>query len=329
MKSRETQAVVIDGRNVNLSNASKVLFPHDGITKGEVLAYYAAVARWILPHLKDRPLTLERYPDGIEGSSFFEKNIPRGAPDWVQTVRVESSGSRKPDPKPGTIDFIVCNDASTLLWLVNLGAFVMHIWTSRVGSLDVPDFVLFDLDPFEGCTVTTLATVALELKETLAAIGLTPLVKTTGGSGLHVVVPLAPTYTYDDAKAFAELVARQVAKRAPKLTTLERTVAARPKATVYLDYVQVGKGKTIAPPYGLRAREGAPVSMPISWEEVEAMKPRRSKDTTTEMRRFTLKNALARLQKDGDLWGNMGSKRAGAKLEPALAKAKRAWQMEK
>ena len=324
--------LTVEGKTLAVSNLGKVLYPApDHVTKGQILAFYRDIAPYLLPHLARRPLTLERYPDGITGSSFFEKNVPRGAPEWLQTTRVaHGMYSSQHNPKRPHIDFVVADDLPSLLWLVNLGSFVMHIWTSRVETLDQPDWVLFDLDPGDGCTVKTMALVALEVRAALDAIGLPSLVKTTGGHGLHVIVPLAPGYDYDEAKAFAELVARRVESQVPELVTLERTIAKRPAGRIYFDYVQVGRGKTMTPPYILRAKQGAPVSMPLEWSEVEAMKKSRSTDTTTEMRKFTLHNALARLAEKGDLWAAVAGPKAnatggGAKLEPALKKAAKAW----
>jgi bifunctional non-homologous end joining protein LigD len=188
----------IGGRRIALSNQDKVLWPRDGYTKGDLVAYYRAVSPWMLPHLAARPLTMERYPNGIDQSSFFEKHKPRGMPEWIPTVTVPSDRGHS-----SAIEFIVCNDEATLAYVANLAAIVLHVWTSRVGSLDVPEFVFFDLDPWEGCTLKTLATVAVALRDALAQIGLESFVKSSGGSGLHVAVPLAPTYGYDVVKLFA------------------------------------------------------------------------------------------------------------------------------
>ena len=315
---RTTETVEIGGHSLVLSNDAKVLWPEDGYTKGDLIRYYREVAPFILPHLAHRPLTLQRYPDGIHGESFFEKNAPRGLPDWIETVGVPSDGARR-----GEVRFVVCNDEAALVWVANLASIVLHVWTSRVESLDTPEFIFFDLDPDEGCTLATLATVALGLRDTLAEIGLTPLLKSSGGSGLHVAIPLAPEYTYEQAKGFAELVARHLNARMPDLTTLLRMPAKRPKGTVYLDYVQVGKGKTLVAAYSARPRAGAPVSMPLEWNEVEAMARKRAKETEGEFARFTLKNAPARLAERGDLWGGAHWKQQ--RLEPALEKARTAW----
>ncbi len=316
---RTTETLVIDGRTLVLSNRDKVLWPEDGYTKGDLVAYYRSVVPWIVPHLRDRPLTLERYPDGVGGQSFFEKHAPRGLPSWIPTVGVPSDSGRR-----DRIDFIVCNDEPALVYVANLAAVVLHVWTSRVSSLDVPDFVLFDLDPFEGCTLATLSKVALGLRAALAEIGLGPLVKSSGGSGLHVAVPLVPEYSYDVARNFAELAARTVHGRFPALTTLERMPARRPRGTVYLDYVQVGKGKTLVAPYSVRARAKAPVSMPLDWSEIEAMSRKRAKDTEGEFTRFTVRNVPAQLGRRGDLWGDEAWQ--PQRLEPALEKAQGTWQ---
>jgi bifunctional non-homologous end joining protein LigD len=319
MAAKRTQVVEIEGRTLAISNVDKVLWPEDGYTKGELIAYYRAVSRWLLPHLENRPLTLQRWPDGVDAESFFEKNAPRGLPDWVPTHTVESEGGRH-----SAIRYIVCNDEPTLAYVANLASITVHVWMSRIGELDNPDYVLFDLDPWEGCTVGTLAKVALAVRESLEPIGLKTLVKTSGSSGLHVVVPLKPLYDYAAVKTFAELIARHVESRCPGDVTLERITGKRPKGTVYIDYLQVGKSKTIVPPYVVRAKRGAPVSMPLSWDEVSAMRKRRAADTTTEMRKFTIANVPAILAERGDAWSAaLGSKQ---RLEPALKRARSVWE---
>ena len=200
------------------------------------------------------------------------------------------------------LTFMVCDNEATLAHVANLAAIVLHVWYSHKPTLDVPDFILIDLDPWEGCTLATLARVALAVREELANIGVTPLVKTTGGSGLHVVVPLEPRYEWDIAKGFAELVARRIHDVLPDATTLERATAKRKSGTVYLDYVQVGRGKTYVAPFSARPRDGAPVSMPIEWSEVEAMRRKRSKETSPEMTRWTIKNVPKLVAKNGNPW---------------------------
>ena len=314
--ARET--VEIGDRTLQLSNRAKVLWPDDGYTKGDLVAYYRAIVPFVLAHVANRPLTLQRYPDGIDGPSFFEKNASKTLPAWIPTVTVPSEFGKRE-----TIRFVLCNDEATLAYVANLAAIVLHVWTSHAGSLDVPEFVFFDLDPHDGCTLATLAKTALALRDLLASVGLDPLVKSSGGSGLHVVVPLEASYTYDACKAFAEITARTLHAKLPETTTLERAPAKRPRGSVYLDYVQVGRGKTLVAPYSVRARAKAPVSMPLPWEEVAAMARKRAKDTEPEFARYTLKNAPALLERRGDLWGEAYWKRQ--RLEPALEKARTLW----
>jgi bifunctional non-homologous end joining protein LigD len=310
-------AVTIGGRQLQLSNRDKVLWPRDGFTKGDLIAYYRAVAPWLVPHVSGRPLTLERYPNGIDAPGWWEKQIPRGLPGWVHTVVTNAATKRE------RLEFIVADDEASLAYVANLAAIVLHVWYSRVGSLEVPDFVLIDLDPWEGCTLATLAKVALLVRDELAAIGVAPLVKTTGGSGLHLVVPLEPRYDWEVAKSFAELIARRAHDRLPDLTTLERTTSRRPRGTVYLDYVQVGKGKTYVAPFSVRARDGAPVSMPIGWDEVEAMRRKRARETAGEMARWTIANVPRLLAKQGDPWSEGWHPH---RLETALSTARSHWE---
>jgi bifunctional non-homologous end joining protein LigD len=313
---RVESTVEIDGRSVVLSNPDKILFPRDEYAKRDLVAYYRTMAPAILPYLRDRPLTIERFPDGIDGETWWAKDKPRGLPAWVRTVAVDASTRRD------HIDFIVCNDEATLAYVANLGSIVLHVWYSHVPTLDTPDFILIDLDPYE-CGIAVLARVALRFREELENIGLHPLVKTTGGSGLHVVIPLEPHYDYDMAKNFAQLLAHRVNQVAPDDTTLERTIAKRPKGTVYLDFVQVGRGKTFVAPFSVRARDGAPVSMPLRWPEVEAMRRKRASGTEGEMARWTIANVPKLVEKNGDPWAEAGW--VPQRLEPALETARSLW----
>ncbi len=320
-RGKEASSLELGGRSLSITNRSKVLWPKDGYTKGDLIDYYRAVARWIVPFLAGRPLTLERFPDGVDEPSFFEKHSPRGRPAWVRTVAIASGSA-----KGGKIEYVVCDDEATLVYLANLAAIVLHAWTSRLPALEHPDFMLFDIDPWEGCTLATLARVTLAFGETLREIGLEPLVKTSGASGFHVVVPLAGGYTYAIVKMFAELVARRVHALHPKLTTLERMTAKRPAGTVYLDYVQVGEGKTVVAPYSVRARPGAPVSMPLGWEAVAPLAVRPDPDASRAFGGYTIATAPALLAERGDLWG--AAAWVPQHLEAALAKARRLWAKE-
>jgi bifunctional non-homologous end joining protein LigD len=315
--------MTVGSRTLSVSNLDKVLWPRDGYTKGDLIAYYEMVAALMVPHIAQRPLTLERYPNGIDASSFFEKQMPKGTPEWMGRVTIPNSSGRR-----ATITYVVCNDAPSLVYLGNLASIILHAWTSRVDSLDEPDFVIFDLDPGEECTLNTLATVAIAIRDMLATIGLKPLVKTSGGYGLHLELPLARGYTYDTAKLFAELIAQRIGEQLGDLVSLQRTVAKRKASAVYLDYVQVGRGKTMVAPYSVRARDGAPVSMPLDWSEVEAFVRKRGKRSPLdEFAVFNIKTAPKRLERDGDLWAGKAWK--PARLEPALAKAQKLWAASK
>ncbi len=315
----ERTPVTVGSRRLSFSNLDKVLWPRDGYTKGDLIEYYRAVAGVILPYLNERPLTLQRYPDGIDGFSFFEKHLPKGVPDWVDRVTASSAeGGKK-------VTYVVCNDEPTLAYVANLAAIVLHAWTSRVQTLDDPDFVFFDVDPGEKCTLKTLATVTLAIRDTLEGIGLKSLVKTSGGMGLHVFVPLAEGYTYETAKLFAELLARQVAHNLGSAVTLERTVSKRDPKAVYLDYVQVGRGKTYVVAYSVRARDGAPVSTPLEWDEVEAFARKRGATMPEDaFAAFTMRTAPKRLKSRGDPWAGAAWKKQ--RLEGAIARAQTTWR---
>lgn len=316
--SPERVPVTVGSHRLSFSNLDKVLWPRDGYTKGDLIDYYRSIAGVIVPYLKDRPLTLQRYPDGIDGFSFFEKRLPKGVPDWVDRVTASSAeGGKK-------VTYVVCNDEATLAYVANLASIVLHAWTSRVKSLDEPDFVFFDVDPGESCTVKTLATVTLGIRDALAAIGLNALVKTSGGMGLHAFVPLADGYTYETAKLFAELLARHVAGRLGDAVTLERAIAKRNPSAVYLDFVQVGRGKTYVVPYSVRARDGAPVSTPLDWSEVEALARKRGSSRPADaFAAYTIRTTAKRLQSRGDPWSGAAWKKQ--RLEGAIARAQKLW----
>jgi bifunctional non-homologous end joining protein LigD len=311
--------VVVDGRTVTLTNQDKVLFPNDGYTKGDLVAYYRAVAPVILPYLRDNPLTMERFPDGIGvARGIWEKQMPRYTPEWVHRVTIKPSTG-----EPREVTYVVVDDEATLVWVANLAAITLHIWYSHVPTIDVPDVILFDLDPGERTPLARLARVALAFREELANVGIRAYVKTTGGMGLHVIVPLEPHYDYDVAKGVSELVARRIHAVLPNDTTLERAIARRPDDRVYLDWVQVGKGKTYVAPFSVRARDGAPVSMPLAWTDVEPMRRKRAPETTAEMRRWTIANVPKLVAKHGDPWRAEGW--APQSLDDALTRAKALW----
>jgi bifunctional non-homologous end joining protein LigD len=302
---------------VELKRPDKVLFPADGYTKADLALYYDAVARWMVPYLKDRPLSLERFPNGISQPSFFEKNVPRGAPPWLRTELV-SGGERHSD-----VRYIVCDDRETLAYLANLAAITLHVWTSRLVHLEAPDYVFFDLDPGDRCPLRRTVSVALELRSLLAEIGLKSLVKTSGGSGLHVLVPLKPVYDYAIVRAFGELIARRLAEVLPDDITLVRATARRPADLVYFDFVQIGHGKTMVAPYTVRARDGAPVSMPIAWSVVEKMRASRAPNVVKLFQTWTIATVPSLLRRNGDAWA--GAFARPQSLERAVKTSRSKW----
>jgi bifunctional non-homologous end joining protein LigD len=296
-------ALDIEGHRLKLTNLNKVFYPGEGINKRDVINYYDAVAPLILPHLRDRPLSLKRYPNGIHEQYFFQKDAEGKVPDWVHLEPIFS------DHNQDKIHYIICNDRATLIYLANLASIDQNPWMSRVGSLDNPDFALIDLDPTEGCPYSQIVEAAQLVKKTLDSIGLAGYPKTTGGDGMHIYIPLEPVYTYEQVRSFAELLSILVINRNPDLFTTPRTVARRKKAKVYFDYLQISSAKTIAAPYVLRAHPGAPVSTPLDWSEVKA---------GLEPGQFNIHNAMDRFARTGDLFEGVLTK--PQRLEPALEK---------
>jgi bifunctional non-homologous end joining protein LigD len=292
----------VDGHRLKFTNLNKVFYPREGYVKRDIINYYHAVAPLILPYLKDRPLSLKRYPDGIEGEYFFQKNAALGTPDWLHSELIESEHRGEP------IKFLFAEDEASLLYLANLGCIDQNPWMSRFGSLEYPDFMLIDLDPVS-CTFDRIVEAALLVKKILDALGLQGVPKTTGGDGLHVYVPLEPIYSYSQVRSFAEIIARLATSERPELFTTPRSVAQREKGRVYFDYLQIVEGKTIAAPYVLRAFPGAPAATPLRWEEViSSLTPDK----------FTLATVLDRFARVGDLFSPVLTN--PQKLEPALEK---------
>jgi bifunctional non-homologous end joining protein LigD len=247
-------------REVPFSNLKKIYWPADKYTKGDLIDYYRLVAPSLLPYLRDRPLVLTRYPDGIEGKSFFQKDAPDFVPEWVRTVRQWSEDPHR------EIDYIVCDDVESLLYVVNLGSIPLHMWGSRVAALERPDWCILDLDP-KGAPFSDVVTVAHSIHARCSAIELPHYIKTTGSSGLHVMIPLGQQLTYDQCRSFGELLARLTVDDLSGISTITRQVERR-SGKVYVDYLQNGRGKTIVAPYSVRPLPGAPVSAPLEWNEV-------------------------------------------------------------
>ena len=283
-------------RVLRLSNLDKVFWPEEGITKGDLLAYYRDVAGVLVPHLENRPFTMKRYPDGAFGKFFFQKDAPKHMPEWIarKAFRATSRESRQ----KRMISYPLVNDELALLWMVNMGCIDMNVWYSRVDKPERPDFVLFDLDPSPDVGFKETVQVALLVKEVLDALELEGFPKTSGSDGIHVLVPVARRYTYADTREFAEIVARTLASTHRGLVTTEWSKQKR--RGVLIDSNQNGEGKTIASVYSVRPREGAPVSTPLRWEEVtEELDPRH----------FTMEVVLGRIERDGDLYEPVLTKR--------------------
>jgi bifunctional non-homologous end joining protein LigD len=259
-KHRGTTAASSSERKVVVTNPEKIFWPKDGYTKGDLVAYYRAISKWMLPYLKDRPVMLTRFPDGIEGKMFYQKDAPGFVPSWIRTEKIYSEDSQR------EISYFILDSEDALAYVANLAAITIHMWSSRIPHLERPDWLLFDIDP-KGSTTRHAVEVAREVAAVLREVGLEPCVKTSGQMGIHVVVGLAPKYTYDQAKMFSELVAQVVVNRIPKIATINRNPRSR-NGRVYIDYLQLGHGKTIAATYSVRTLPGAPVSAPMTWKEL-------------------------------------------------------------
>jgi bifunctional non-homologous end joining protein LigD len=277
-------------RVLKLSNLDKPFWPDEGITKGDLIAYYREVAPVLLPHLENRPFTMKRYPDGAFGKFFFQKDAPKGMPAWIPT-RPFMVSTRETPKRKRKIQVPLVNDELALLWMVNMGCIDMNVWYSRVDKPDRPDFVLFDLDPSPDVGFKETVQVALLIKEVLDALELEGFPKTSGSDGIHVLVPIERRYTYADTREFAEIVAKTLERTHHGLVTTQWSKAKR--RGVLIDANQNGEGKTIASVYSVRPREGAPVSTPLRWDEVtEDLDPRD----------YTMEVVLGRIQRDGDLY---------------------------
>jgi len=294
----------IASTRVKLSNLDKLFFPDEGITKGDLLDYYRAVAPVLLPHLRERPFTMRRYPDGAFGKAFFQKDAPKHMPDWIPRFRVRAS-TRESPPRSRWIEAPLVNDEDALLWMVNMGCIDLNTWYSRVDKPDRPDFVLFDLDPSPDVGFKETVRVALIVKQALDALGLVSFPKTSSAAGMHVLVPIERRYSYDDTRELSEIVANAIARTHRGLATTEWTRAKR--SGVLIDSNQNGEGKTIASAYSVRPRPGAPVSTPLRWDEVnDALDPLA----------FTMDVVLERVRAHGDLFAGVLSRRQ--RLDRAL-----------
>ena len=279
-------------RVLKLSNLDKPFWPEEGITKGDLIAYYRDVASAIVPHLQDRPFTMKRYPDGWRGKHFFQKDAPSHMPDWIPTFQYRSTSRATREKR--TLRYPLVNDELALLWMANMGCIDMNTWYSRVDKPERPDWVLFDLDPSPDVGFPEVVQVALLIKDVLDALDLAGFPKTSGADGFHVLVPIARRYTYEQTREFAEIVAGTLARLHHGLVTTEWAKAKR--RGVLVDSNQNGEGKTIASVYSVRPQPGAPVSTPLRWEEVtEALDPSK----------FTMEVVLDRVRREGDLYADV------------------------
>jgi bifunctional non-homologous end joining protein LigD len=297
----ETQVKKINGHNLKFTNLSKVYWPDEGFTKRDMFNYYYQVAEYILPYLKDRPQSLNRFPNGIYGKSFYQKDVKGKAPEWVETFPYRTSDGEDKE-------FLVGGKEDTLLWMASLGCIEMNPWFSRVQQPDNPDYCVIDLDPDKN-SFEQVIIAAQEVKKVLDALGIPGFVKTSGSTGIHIYIPLGAKYSYDQSQMFGKLIVSIVHRELPDFTSLERMIKNR-GGKMYLDFLQNRPGATIACAYSLRPKPGATVSMPLHWDEVK-------KGLT--MKHFTLENAVSRIRSEGDLFkGTLGK---GIDMESALAKA--------
>lgn len=298
----DDETLTLGGKTVKLSNRNKLYWPKEKITKGELLDYYRRIAPYILPYLKDRPLSLNRHPNGIDAPGFYQKDMDvEQLPPWAKTAQVFSKSNN------AYIDYLICNDVASLLYMVNLGCIEINPWHSKYQREDEPDYLMMDLDPGK-IAFTHVVDTALVLKDICDELGIDCYCKTSGATGLHIFIPLGAKYTYDEVKTFAELLATLTHERLPKTTSVERSVSKR-KNKIYVDFLQNRKGQTIAAAYSARPKPGATVSTPLDWDEVNhSLNP---KDYTI----FTIEK---RLKKVGDLWKPVLGK--GIVLEKVLKK---------
>ncbi|MCG2792583.1 MAG: DNA ligase D [Weeksellaceae bacterium] len=277
----------IGKQELKLTNRNKIYFPKDEVTKGDVIDYYQSISKYILPHLKDRPQSMNRFPNGIDGLSFYQKDAADETPEWIKIEKVFSESSDK------YINYIICNDKETMAYLNNLGCIELNVWTSRLPKADFPDYLVLDLDPSEKNGFEDVVETAHAVKEVLDLAGIGGIPKTSGSTGIHIYIPMGAKYSYDQVKDFGHLLMQIVQQKLPDLTTLERSLQKRDKNKIYLDYLQNRRGQTLASVYSLRPKDGAPVSMPLEWSEIGAgLKP-------TD---FNIHNALERLEQTGDLF---------------------------
>lgn len=316
--ARKSQWTIIGKRKLELSNLDKVLYPDEHIIKAEVIEYYLKIAPTILTHIKGRPLTLIRYPDGITGEMFYQKNRPEWAPDWVEFATLGSEEKK---------DYIIATEAAVLAWLANLAALELHQMHSRKPNFEKPDYLVFDLDPPEGYAFPKVAELAIDLKNYLQSFGYTPFAKTTGGKGIHIVCPIEPQHDFHTVFEAMEALARPFTETNNSRTTLHIKKEAR-KGRVLIDIYRMRQGQSIVSPYSLRGRQGAPISMPLTWNELEQV---------GDPKTFNLHTVPDKIMRDGDAWQGIDAfavqlhthrNTAIAKSLPASGRRKTAGQLK-
>ncbi len=302
-RDRDAAVVRPNGRDVALTNLRKVFWPELGITKGDLLQYYADVAPILVPYLQDRAEVMKRYPNGASGEYFYMKRTPSNAPPWLRTCSIEhGSGS--------VIAFPIIDDLASLLWVINLGCIDLNEWYSRCDDIDRPDYLHFDLDPVDGTPFATVRAVALHVNEALSALGIPAYAKTSGSSGMHIYVPIERGPRQKEVWTFAKAFAQTMERLHPDVVTAEYRIAKRPAGRVLVDYNQNAWGKTLASVYSVRPTPYASVSTPVTWEEIAA---------GIEIEDFRLDNVRERIARVGDLWAPMKRKTGRVRLEQFLA----------
>lgn len=294
--------LTIEGKAVKLTNLKKLFWPDLGITKGDLLRYYARISPYILPHLKDRAMVMKRYPNGAAGPFFFQKRAPVPRPEWIDTCSIEHASK-------SVIDFPVVRDLPSLLWIVNLGCIDLNQWYGRCDDVNRPDYVHFDLDPVEGTKFERVREAALLVREALDALRMPSLVKTTGSRGVHIYVPIVRGPVQKDVWTFAKKVALSMEQLHPKIITAEYRVAKRPKGRVLVDYNQNAWGRTLSSVYSVRPKPLATVSTPVTWEEIE---------DDIEVEDFRIDNVPERTESLGDLWKPLLEKEGRFQIEALL-----------
>jgi bifunctional non-homologous end joining protein LigD len=284
---------------VRLTNLGKLFWPEHGITKRDLIQYYADVAPVLLPHLAERAMVMKRYPNGASGDFFFMKRAPTPRPAWIETCSIEHASGN-------VIDFPVIRDLASLLWVINLGCIDLNPWYARCGDVNRPDFLHFDLDPVKGAAWEQVVEAASAVREALRKLELPAFIKTTGSRGFHIYVPIVREPTQKQVWSFAKEFALSLASLRPELITAEYRIAKRPRKRVLVDYNQNAWGRTLASVYSVRPQPGAPVSTPITWKELER---------GVRIEDFRIDNVRARIKKTGDLWSPLLARRERADLK--------------